>query len=255
MKLVAPFARVVVFAGIVALASTLASSAVAAGIASYYPLRVGNAWLYATEKHTKIMHGFEVQETEKLGTIERRVVGPSRLSTKALKVFEVRNTVEERGSSNAPAVTLETILHISSSPSAVLLHAIDASKGAIGPTLQKPVSILHDPPATGPLTSQVGTLTMSATVKSHTVEAIEVPAGKFPKALKKFAEGPISGELSGMRVRSGTVQEISWFVRDVGLVKQERLLDITLRASDGDEFKLSERAEQVLQKFSPGKSD
>jgi len=247
--------RAAAFLGVVALASTLASSAVAAGIASYYPLRVGNAWSYSTEKHTKITHAFEVQETEKLGTIEQRVIGPSRLSTKELKVFEVRNTIEERGSSNAPVVMLETILHISSSQSAILLHAVDASKGTIGPILPKPVAILRDPPASEPLTSQLGTLNMTATVKTQSVEAIDVPAGKFPKALKQFAEGPVSGELSGLRVRSGTVQEITWFVRDIGLVKQERLLDITLRASDGDEFHLSERAERVLQKFSSAKAE
>jgi hypothetical protein len=96
---------------------------------------------------------------------------------------------------------------------------------------------------------------MTATVKTQSVEAIDVPAGKFPKALKQFAEGPVSGELSGLRVRSGTVKEITWFVRDIGLVKQERLLDITLRASDGDEFHLNERAERVLQKFSSAKAE
>ncbi len=232
----------------------VAPNVIARGVASYYPLEVGNSWHYATKKHTKVSQHFDVREADKHGTLEQRVLRASRLSTKRRKVFAVRNRVEESGSSLAPVVTVETILHVSSSAKGVLVYAID-SGGENGATLPQPSLILREPPSTEPRTARVGTLQLSVSVKSQTVEAVEVPAGKFVNALKQVARGPISGELSGLPVRSGTATEISWWVPNVGLVRQERTLDLTVQDERGVEMRLEEKAERVLQKFSTGKSD
>ncbi|MGB8330861.1 MAG: hypothetical protein WCE62_12095 [Polyangiales bacterium] len=254
MNLAFPFSRASAFVVVLALTLVFASGVIAADITSYYPLRVGNAWSYATASHTTVVAGFDVQESEKLGTMEQRVVGPSRFSTKELKVFAVDTTIEERGSGVAPAVKVDTTLHLSTSPSAIELHAVDLA-GGTGAKLAKPVSILHDPPLREATTSALGALTVTVAFKSRAVESISVAAGKFPKALKTISEGPVSGELSGLPVHSGTITETSWFVRNVGLVKQERILDVALRTTDGNEVRLKEKTERELRKFSSTKAN
>jgi|GEM_PF-2140709 len=253
-KISAPsFFRAAAILAVLALMGTLASGVVAADIRSYYPLQVGNSWSYTTEKHTKITQGFEIQETDKRGTIEQRVIGPSRFSTKELKVFEVRHAVEERGSDAASGLTTETVLHVSSSPSAIDLQAVDF-EGSSASKLPAPVAILHVPPPTQPETSESAGLQTTRTVKSQTVEAVKVPAGRFPKAIKRVTQGVVSGSLSVLPVRSGTITETSWFVRNVGLVRQDRLLDITLGNPDASQVRVQEQDKMVLQKFSAAKA-
>lgn len=244
--------RTITQLGAFALTLGLASSAIAADIARYYPLQPGNSWSYTTEKHSTIKSGFDVNEATKLGTIEERVVGVSKLSAKGLKLFEISHAVEERGSSIAPVVTAKTTLHVSVTANAVVLLAADVEgRGAV--RLPKPVSILQDPPSREPVTSQLGAMKMVTIVKSQAVEAIETPAGKFPKALKKYAEGPITGQLSGLAIHSGTLKEVSWFAPNVGLVRQDRTISLTVRSPEGFETHVEEHSERVLTQYSRGK--
>jgi len=252
MKFALQLSRAVALVGFVTVL-LFAAEGVATGVSSYFPLQIGNSWEYTTKKHTKISQLFEVNERDKHGTVERRVLRASRLSTKGLKVFAVRNTIEERGSSIAPLVTVETILHMSSSPRGVFVHALDTGETK-GQALPEPIAVLEKPPSTEPVTNQTGTLRMSMSVKSQKTEAVKVPAGKFAKALKQVVQGPISGALSGLPVRSGIVTETSWFVPGVGLVRRDRTLDIRVADERGVEVRLEETAEQVLEKFSTGKS-
>ena len=231
-----------------------ATDAVAASVEDYVPLEIGNTWSYQTQKHTKMSRLFEVRETDKRGTVTQRVLRVSGLSSEGRKVFAVRNAVEERGSSIAPVVNVETVLHLSSSPKGVFLHSVDVP-GAESATLPKPVAILRDPPSTESTTSYVGTLEITSSVKSQSIEAVEVPAGKFSKALKRVTVGLVSGEFSGMPVRSGTLTEVSWFVPKVGLVRQERTLDFKVHDERGVEVRLEENAERVLTKFSKNPTD
>lgn len=240
--------RVVALLGFVGVLA-VASDVIAVDIATYYPLEVGSSWEYETKKHTRITQLLNVKESDKRGTVEQQVLGVSRLSTKAQKVFAMRNTVVERGSSIAPVVTVETILHLSSSRKAALLHAIDAG-GLEGSALPEPIAILEDPPRTGPHTNRAGTLIVTTSVKSQSVEAVEVPAGKFKKALKRVVQGPVSGELSGLPVRSGTVTEITWYAPNVGLVRMERTLGFSVHDEAGAEIRLEEKSVRALKKYS-----
>ncbi len=239
---------------IIGVAWALASRTTEAGIAAYYPLQVGNTWSYQTKQHGKMIGGPDAPASTRLGTVEQRVVGVSRLSSDELEVFEVSQNVSQADSGDAPTPAVESILHLSATPTAVTLHAIDV-KGADGSALPAPIAILTDPPSTDPLTSENGSLQMSLSVKSQEVEAVEVPAGKFPNALKKVTEGPVSGVVSGIPVRSGIIKETTWFVRDVGVVKQDRLLAYTLESQEGMELSVEETIERVLTDFSRGTDD
>ena len=216
-------------------------------ISSYYPLKVGNTWSYDTKQRGKITGGPANQESERTASVEQRVVGLSRLSSDQLEVFEVSQTSEVPASDTRPASTAQAILHVSAAPSEITLHAVDFDDPNV-PGLSEPVVILTALPATDPVTAVTGSLTMLVSIKSQETEAVEVPAGNFPNALKKHAEGPVSGTVSGARVDSGTVKETTWFVRDVGIVKQERLLEYTVGQPGGAGVHVQEATERVLTK-------
>ena len=239
---------------VLGLVLVLSSGVFSPDISSYFPLEVGNTWSYETTQRSKIVGGVEPKEGEKLGTIEQRVVGVSRLSSEELQIFEISQTNQTTGSADEPASTIESSLHMSATPTAVLLHAVDF--GEPGATqLEAPVPLLQEPPSADPVRTQLQSAEIEMTVKSQEVEAVEVRAGKFPKALKRYAEGTVTGEMSNYPIRSGTIKETSWFVRDVGLVKQVRVLEVTLQSPEGFELQIEEVAERALTGFSIAKAD
>ena len=71
-------------------------------------------------------------------------------------------------------------------------------------------------------------------VMGASVGATKVPAGRFPKAIKRVTEGRVSGEFSGMPVREGTITEVQWFAPNVGMVRSERTLDF--KVHDGTAY-------------------
>ena len=61
-----------------------------------------------------------------------------------------------------------------------------------------------------------------------------MPAGSFSDALLTEATGPLSGSLNGMPVQEGgTISIKSWYARNVGLVREERVLRFGVRTPDG----------------------
>ena len=82
-----------------------------------------------------------------------------------------------------------------------------------------------------------------------------MPAGSFPEALRRQAVGTISGKIGGVPIQSGTLTETTWFVRDVGIVRQDRKLDYTVEAQEGAAVRVEETTERVLREFSLSKSD
>lgn len=220
-------------------------------ISSYYPLEVGNSWSYETKQYGKLVGPTGVEESEKTGTIEQRVLGASRLSSEQLKVFKVRQKTEERAPDGTSLPAREAVLHVSATPSAVSLQALE-SDGSESPALPAPVPILTDPPSEDEVVITSGAVQVLVTVQSQEVEAVEVPAGSYPKALKKVAGGPVTGEVSGVPVSSGSMTETTWFVRDVGIVKQERRFEMLVQGPAGSELRIEERSQRDLTKFTPG---
>lgn len=239
---------------VVAVAWALKSGVLESGIASYYPLQVGNAWSYDTVRYGKMVGPTGEQDSEQRGTIEQRVIGISPRATDELDIFEVSQKTEETGSSAEKGSSVESVLHVSATPSAITLHAINFYEPD-SPALPNPIALLTDPPTADEVVTQSGSLQMSLGVKSQEVEAVEVPAGKFPTALKRYAEGPVSGAVADVPVTAGTVRETTWFVRDVGIVKQERTLEILVGSPDVTALRIEERAQRELTEFSPGPSD
>ena len=239
---------------VAAVAWALKSGVLESGIASYYPLQVGNTWSYETVQHGKMIGPTGEQESEKLGTVEQRVIGLSPRATDELDIFEVSQKTEETGSATEEGSSVESVLHVSATPNAITLHAIDFDEPD-SPVLPSPIPLLTDPPTAEQVASQSGSLQTSLGVKSQEVEAVEVPAGKFPTALKRYAEGPVSGTVADVPITAGTMKETTWFVRDVGIVKQERTLEILVGSSDAAELRIEERTERALTEFSPGPSD
>lgn len=222
-------------------------------IASYYPLEIGNTWSYRTTQRGQTSGVLEVAETTRLGTMEQRVVGVSRLSSDEISIFEVSQNVYQTDSGDGSAPN-ESVLHLSATPTAITPHAVDA-EGAEGSDLPEAVSLLTVPPATEPVTIEQGSLQISLAVTSQDVEGIEVPAGSFPNALKRVAEGPVSGAVSDIPVHAGKITETTWFVRDVGVVRQDRALEYTLKSEEGGEIRVEESIERVLTDFSKATGD
>ncbi|KPK15507.1 MAG: hypothetical protein AMJ62_08825 [Myxococcales bacterium SG8_38] len=244
----------VVVVAMIGVAWAVASRRAGTSIASYYPLEVGNTWSYQTTQRGHTSGALEVAETTRLGTMEQSVVGVSRLSSNELPIFEVSQKVYQTNSEDGSAPPTESVLHLSATPTAITLHAVDA-EGAEGSDLPEPVSLLTDPPATEPVTIEQGSLQISLAVTSQEVEGIEVPAGSFPDALKIVAEGPVSGAVSDIPIHVGKITETTWFVRDVGVVRQDRALEYTLKSEDGGEIRVEESIERVLTDFSKATDD
>lgn len=236
-------AAVVVFA-IIAVGGVLATRTSGTDVSHYYPLQEGMVRTYATTQVGKVSGGLEQPDVTKAGTLEQRVEGPSRLSTAALPVVAVVQRVTDESGAES-----RSTLHVSVSPEAVTLHAIDVGEEE-GASLPEPAVLLSDPPSPNPVATEAGPLKMAMSVVSQSVEAVEVPAGSYPDALKRVSEGPVSGEVSGVPVRSGNIRETTWFAPEIGMVKQERALSYTLGAPEAGELHIEETVERVLTSLS-----
>lgn len=247
----ARIAAILVVVAAVAVAWRLSSGVREPDVSSYYPLEVGNSWSYETKQYGKMVGPNGVEESEKFGTLEQRVLGASRLSSEQLKVFAVRQTTEERVPDGTSSPAVESVLHVSATPNAISLQAVEV-EGSESPSLPAPVPILTDPPSEDEIVTSSGTVQVLITVQSQGVEAVEVPAGTYPKALKKVAGGPVTGKVSGVPVSSGSMTETTWFVRDVGIVKQERRFDMLVQGPAGTELRIEERSQRDLTKYTAG---
>lgn len=250
----AKVAAIVFILGGVAVAWALSSGVLEPDISSYYPLQIGNTWTYETRQLGKMVGPTGSQESEKVGTLEQRVVRIARQSSAQLKLLEMSQKFEERETGGPDSPPVESVLYLSATPSAISLHSVEID-GADNPVMPEPVPILTDPPAKDEVTTAAGSVQMTMSVQSQEVEAVEVPAGKYPNALKKVAAGPVTGEVSGVPVSSGSVAETTWFVRDVGVVKQERVLEMVVQGPAGTELRIEERSQRELTRFSPGGGD
>lgn len=239
---------------LIAVAWVLAMPCAKSDLSSYYPLEIGSTWSYKTTQQGKIIGGPDSSEGTKIGTVEQSAVGVSRLSSDELQIVEVSQTVEDPGAVTDSTVTVESVLHVSATSSAITLHAVD-SENPNAPSMTDPVVLLADPPSTETTTNQRGSVRISFTVISQDVEPVTVPAGEFPNALKKVAEGPVTGVVSGLQIRSGSMKESTWFVHDVGIVKQVRTLAYTVESPDDGEITFEETLERVLTKFSSATPD
>lgn len=243
-------AAIVVVLAAVAVAWALSSGDREPDISSYYPLLVGNSWSYQTKQYGNMVGPTGAQEGEKLGKVEQRVLGASRLSSEQLRVFKISQKAEEQAPDGTSLPAVESFLHVSATPSVISLHEIEL-EGPDSPSMPAPVPILTDPPAIDEVLTTSGSLTIAVSVDSQQIEAVEVPAGKYPKALKRVAGGPVTGAVSDIPVSSGSMKETTWFVRDVGIVKQERVLEMRLEGADGSELRIEERSLRELTRFSP----
>lgn len=249
--------KVVLIGAVLAIAAGLwmiTSRPYQSGVASYYPLQVGNTWSYTTTQRGKKIGGPETPESIRFGTVEQQVTGFSPRSSEELEIFEVTQKVEFPGVNGEPAQVGKSVLRLSSTPAAITLHGILSDEGPSA-SFAEPVTFLSDPPSAEPVTSGDGSVRTSLTIKSQVVEPIEVPAGNFEKALKRFSEGEVAGSMAGMPISSGTMQETTWFVRGVGVVRQDRALGYTLQSPQGVELRVEESSERVLTGYSVGESN
>lgn len=224
----------------------LAASIARAESESMLPLSPGASWKYTTSKKTRISAGSEVREGSKAGTIEESVGGPSPLSTEQQTVVQVKRRIEERGVAPGVPVTVESTLHLSSSPNGVWVHRIDAlgqSSGEFNP----PRPVFTDPLNTAPTLSEGGPMRTTMAIKEQVRQSVTVPAGKFNDAFRIVAEGTVSGLMGPVPIDSGTIRQIVWFVPGVGVVREDRILDLKLIAPNGSEGKAFEESSKVLE--------
>jgi hypothetical protein len=234
----------------VAVAAALSAALASAEPAAMLPLTPGATWTFSASKKTTISAGAERNESSMTVAIEETVTDPSPLSTPGKPVFVIRQRIEERGASSVRPTVFENALHLSSTASGIWLHRVDLGGGASRP-LVTPRALFTDPPSRGPLRGDVGPIKTALEITQQTRENIKVPAGEFADAFKVVAEGTVSGKLARMPIRSGTGKVTSWFVRGVGLVREDRVLDVHLVAPNGEDGRNIEESSKVLESYRP----
>ncbi|MGH9895940.1 MAG: hypothetical protein ACREA0_28930, partial [bacterium] len=160
----------------------------------------------------------------------------------------VKRRIEERGIVPGVPVRGESSLHISSTATGVWVHRIDALGQSSG-TFTPPRPIFTDPPITTPVSSEGSPMRTSMAIKEQVRQAVTVPAGHFAVAFRILAEGIVTGVMGNVQIRAGTIKQTDWFVPGVGVVREDRVLDLELVASDGSVGAALEESLKVLEAY------
>ncbi len=86
---------------------------------------------------------------------------------------------------------------------------------------------------------------------TYPLQPVEVPAGSYATAVKQTVEGPATGTMSGMEVREGRLVTISWFVAGVGVVREDRDLNLTLEHESRKPMHIDAKVSKTLVSFTP----
>jgi hypothetical protein len=234
-------------------------------VEEFFPIRVGASWTYQISKERTTTLAERAVEERITGQSVERVVKPSDEFSYGAPVYILSQhiTEENHTTGRKSGVTLES--HVSVEPHQVLLHG-QVIRGASGmetklTRFEPPVALLRLPiPAPGePFPSMMRShgMTVDSRPYERADEMLKTRVGEF-RCLRISSRGPLTGELAGtapIRITTGSVEEISWFARGVGLVKQVQLLSMNLELPNGVKAKSEERKVKELSDFVvPGSS-
>jgi len=217
-----------------------ADAAHAEDLSVYFPTGIGNTWRYSVVKSSVISGQGEPRRSEKKGTLVDQVVERRKDGTAVL-----RRTVNESNSA-MDELSMAALMEMRSEPTSVSVTAVGVEPDAPRP-LAVPNQLLSDRIPGRVVQSNQGSLVLETQLVSQAKASTEVPAGKFSECLLTETKGPISGYLNGLPVQSGNVSVKIWYARDVGLVREERTLQIVVKTPDGQTATVEEAASKILE--------
>jgi len=209
-------------------------------LGQYLPTAAGTILTYDISRETRITTDEETRPARSGGTVVDRFIGENGAGLATL-----HRTVSQVTS--ARTTTLASVLHIRHTETQVAVHAIGV--GDATPTaLEVPQPwLMRDLPGPSVL-GAIGDLRLTTQLTSQSACAADVPAGVFTDSLCTESTGTVTGALNGMPVRDGSIRLGMWFARDVGLVREERVMRMTVTAADGKPIDVEERSVKALTK-------
>jgi len=213
----------------------------AAGVAEledameYFPVEPGRKWSYQIRREGAAITPDRTHEILLDGRWKERFVEGSDVvesdDPAFVQVVEMREVVQGSGLVNEGTLSV----HLSVESGRVLAHAMqvtglrqyaeEVQRWEPGqPVFQTPRSALEYP---APARLGVYGLTLIVRATSMAIETVQTAAGTFDDCLKVTTAGTMSGRLNDfpdLEEMDVTVDEVQWFARRVGLVKQHRVL-------------------------------
>jgi hypothetical protein len=215
------------------------SAAQAIDFKDYFPSDTGLSWRYSLTKHTTITAGPDSRRSETTGSVTDRVAERANSSTAV-----IRRTVSQTTSTGAPTMT-ESSLHVSVMSDAVSVAAIAVGTATPNALAVPQPLLLRQLP--GPeIEGSIGTLKLATRLVSQSASSTEVPAGKFSDCIVTETSGTASGALNGLAVQKGTIEVKAWYARGVGLVREERVMRLTVSGPAGMPADLEEVTVKAL---------
>lgn len=221
----------------------LAGAAHADDLSVYFPTAIGNTWRYSVAKSSVISgQGKPRRRSEKKGSLVDAIVERRTDGTAVL-----RRTVNESNSA-MDELTMSALMELRSEPTSVSVIAVGTEPDAPRP-LAVPNELLSDRVPGRVVQTNQGSLLFETRLVSQAKASTEVPAGKFSECLLTETKGPVSGFLSGLPVKSGSLWVKIWYARDVGLVREDRTLQIVATTPDGEAVTVEEVASKLLESY------
>ena len=224
------------------MALLVAGAAHSEDLSVYFPTALGNTWRYSVEKSSVVSEQGEPRRSEKKGSVVDQIIERRKDGTAVLRriVNESNATMDE--------LSMGATMELRSEPTSVSVIAVGVEPDAPRP-LPVPNELLSDRIPGRAVQTNQGALVLETQLVSQTKASTEVPAGNFSDCLLTETKGPVSGFLSGLPVKSGGLSVKIWYARDVGLVREDRTLQIVVATPDGNTVTVEELASKRLESY------
>jgi hypothetical protein len=189
---------------------------------TYFPSEAGSTWLYSLVKQKTITTGGIAKPSKILGRLEEEAIGKSSLSTSDMPLIAFRR-IERDGEATSGKIRLGSLLHYATSADEIALHAVEEkTPRETQQWLRPPDPILSNSLPTPSADTIIGSFRSAKRLQSSSKGHAVVPAGDFEDCLLVTGGGTLTGSLNGMPLSQGHLEIKSWYVRGVGLVREER---------------------------------
>jgi len=215
----------------------LSSLCLAEDFSAYYPGAKGKTWNYKVSKQSIVTIGKESSKQDKSGTMREEVIDVIDNS-----IAVIQRTVTEG------SVTVQSTLHVRIEPAVISIVAIGV--GSAQP-IKLPVAqpLLLDQLPGASIDGSQGPMRMASQLVSQMAANVDVRAGSFADCLLTESKGVVTGRLNNMSIKEGSIVVKSWYARDVGMVREDRVLKLNVTTAEGADLVLEDAASKTLDQY------